>query len=57
MAEKKRNAEGEILKKVRQLQEFVFAVEVKEHKRSMVKWKQLMEYDRDFDKVDFAWKD
>lgn len=57
MAEKKRDAEGEILKKVRELQEFIFAVEAKEHKRAMVKWKHMTEYERDFDKIDFAWRD
>ena len=38
MGEKKRDQEGEILQKVRDLQEFVFAVEEKEHKRAMAKW-------------------
>ena len=57
MAEQKRDAEGEILKKVRELHAFVFAVEAKEAKRAMVKWRHLTEYERDFDKVDAAWRD
>lgn len=39
IATKKRNEEAEVLAKVRDLQNFVFAVPEKEHKRTMAKWK------------------
>ena len=54
-AEIKKAAEGELMTKVRQLQGFVFAVEKKEHKRCMVKYKDVCEYEREFDRIDNAW--
>ena len=55
IATKKRDEEAVVLAKVRDLQNFVFAVQEKEHKRVMTKWKELGDLEREFDKVDQAW--
>lgn len=57
VAEKKRDEEGEVLKNIRNLQNFVFAVSEKINKRVMCKWKRLGELDLDFDAVDAAWEE
>ena len=57
VAEKKRDEEGEVLKNIRNLQNFIFAVQEKINKRVMCKWKRLGELDRDFDYVDAAWEE
>lgn len=55
-AEKKREEEGEILQKVRDLQNFVFSVQEKENKRVMVKWRDLIKRELDFEVVDRSWE-
>jgi hypothetical protein len=40
---------------VRSLQNFVFAVEAKVHKRVLVKWRELVGLERKFDSIDAAW--
>lgn len=55
-AVKKREEEGEVLQKVRDLQNFVFAVQEKENKRVMVKWRNLMKLELDFQVVDQSWE-
>lgn len=47
-AVKKREEEGEVLQKVRDLQNFVFSVQEKENKRVMVKWRDLIKRELDF---------
>ena len=48
MIERKRSEEAEILKGVRDLNEFIFAVPKKYDKRTMVKWKTIQEFENDF---------
>ena len=54
-ATRKRDAEGAVLTKIRNIQDFVFAVEEKVHKRVLVTWNQLGEQEKEFDLVDGAW--
>lgn len=57
MAEKKRDDEAEILQGVRDLHDFAFAVPEKIDKRCCLKWKDLCEFEADFDKIYAAWKE
>lgn len=54
-ATRKRDAEGNVLTGVRHLQDFIFAVEEKIHKRAMVKWNAIEEQEKEFELVDGAW--
>jgi hypothetical protein len=54
---RKRDAEGTVLTKIRHLQDFVFAVESKVHKRVLQSWNSLEEQEKAFELVDGAWQD
>lgn len=56
-AEVKRDDEGDLMKNIRSLQNFVFAVDIKEHKRAMVKYRSLAELERRFERLDAQWVD
>ena len=55
LIKEKKDQEEEILNKVRHLNNFVFAVPNKEHKRVMAKWSKLCTLEREFEKIDEKW--